>query len=125
MKSLRNKNPSNVILSYLNINSIRNKFDHLKEFCNSVDVLAVAETKINQSFPKAQFLISGFHEPYRLDITDKSGGILVFVRLNSFALPTDIQILPFELNLRKEKWLVVAIYRPPKQNCSYFLDWLT
>ena len=28
----------------------------------------------------------------------------------------EIQIISFEINLRKEKWLVVSIFRPPSQN---------
>ena len=34
----------------------------------------------------------------------------------------DIQVIMFELNLRKEKWMFMCIYRPPKQNNQYFLD---
>ena len=40
-------------------------------------------------------------------------------------LPNDIQIIPFELNLRKEKWMFVCIYRPPSQNKQYFLEQLS
>ena len=36
-----------------------------------------------------------------------------------------IQAIPFEINLRKEKWLVISIYRPPSQNSEYFLNSLT
>ena len=31
-------------------------------------------------------------------------------------------MIPFELNLRKEKWMFMCIYRPPKQNSQYFLE---
>ena len=34
----------------------------------------------------------------------------------------DIQVIPFELNLRKEKWMFMCIYRPPKLNDQYFLE---
>ena len=34
----------------------------------------------------------------------------------------DIQVIPVELNLRKEKWLLLESYRPPCQNQKYFLD---
>ena len=30
-------------------------------------------------------------------------------------------MIPFEINLRKRKWLVLAIYKPPDQNHDYFL----
>ena len=34
----------------------------------------------------------------------------------------DIQVIPFELNLRKEKWMFMCFYRPPKQNSQYSLE---
>ena len=62
------------IFSYLNINSIRNKFDSVRTaIVNYVDIFIAAETKINEFFPTAQFAIDGFHKPLMLDATDKSG----------------------------------------------------
>ena len=34
----------------------------------------------------------------------------------------DIQAVFFELNLRKQKWLIVTIYRPPHQDLIYFVE---
>ena len=77
------KYSKNIIFSHLNINSIKNKFENLKEVVsNHVDILVISETKIDKSFPTAQFIIDGFHRPLRLDISDKSGGLLVYVRLH-------------------------------------------
>ena len=45
--------------------------------------------------------------------------------LTSFSTPADTQIIVFEINLRKEKWLFVAIYKPPSLNSQYFLDTLS
>ena len=42
--------------------------------------------------------------------------------LTKFKLPSNIQIIPFELNLRKDKWLFVSIYKPPLQNNQYFVS---
>ena len=39
----------------------------------------------------------------------------------TFKLPNNIQIIPFELNLRKDRWLFVSIYKPPLQNNQYFV----
>ena len=36
-----------------------------------------------------------------------------------------IQAISFELNLRKEKWLVISIYRPSSQDSEFFLNSLT
>ena len=50
LKSLRIRNHSNAIFSYLNISSIRNKSDNLKPIIDEiVDILCVAETKIDIS----------------------------------------------------------------------------
>ena len=94
-----------------------------------MDVLSVAETKLDSSFPNAQFLLPGFHEPLRLDINLRSGRLLVYIKasflskiLTKFKLPINIQIIPFEINLRKEKWLFVSIYKPPSQSNQYFQD---
>ena len=77
----RSKYSKNIIFSYLNINSIRNKFDSVRAaIVNYVDIFIAVETKINGSFPTAQFAIDGFHKPLRLDATDKSEGLLVYVR---------------------------------------------
>ena len=46
-----------VIFSYLNINSIRNKFGDLdKTVDGNVDILCIAERKKNESFPNNQFV---------------------------------------------------------------------
>ena len=90
---------------------------------DNVDVVVFSETKHDGSFQDAQFSIPGFKKPYRLDISGNSGGILVFVnesipsrKLDGIPLPSDIQAIPIELNLRKTKWLLLPIYRPPCQN---------
>ena len=64
LTSLRIHNHSNISLSYLNINSIRKKFDGLKLIVNgNVDILCITETKINESFSTAHFLLAGYHKP--------------------------------------------------------------
>ena len=39
--------------------------------------------------------------------------------------PSDIQVIPVEINLKKQKWLVIAIYTPPSQCKNYFITELT
>ena len=95
----------------------------------NVDILVLAEPKIDELFPTAQFLLVEYHSPYRLDKSPKSGGILVCVKpsvpsrqLNFPNLPHKIKAIPFELNVRKEKWLVICIHRPPLESLSCFLN---
>ena len=75
----------NIIFSYFNINSVRNKFDSVRvAIVNYVDIFIAAETKINEFFPTSQFAIYGFHKPLRLDATDKSGGLCLSVYVTSY-----------------------------------------
>ena len=77
-------------------------------------------------------MLPGYHKPYCLYISDRKGGLLVYIKshllsrlLKNFDIPSNIQIIPSELNLRKEKWMFMCIYRPPSQNKQYFLKKLS
>ena len=63
--NLRKECPNNPIISYLNINSLGNKIDQLRDICKkaSVDILCIDETKIDSSFPDSQFYIEGYQFP--------------------------------------------------------------
>ena len=45
--------------------------------------------------------------------------------LTKFKLPNNIQIIPFELNIRKDKWFFVSIYKTLLQNNQYFVSILS
>ena len=115
------------------MNSITNKFENLQEIIKqNADVLAVAETKIDASLQSTQIFLEGYRSLYRLDISHKSGGLLVYVKatipfrqLSLLKFQFRIQALPFELNLRKEKWLVISIYRQLLDLLSQFPEFLT
>lgn len=71
----------NVLLSYFNIDSIRNKFDDLKHVVmEHADICCVSETKLDNTFQAGQFLIQGCKQPFRKDVTDKSGGLIMYVK---------------------------------------------
>ena len=70
-----------LIFGHLNINSLRNKFDLLSEQVKgSIDILMVSGTELDDSFPESQFLIEGFHSPFRFDRNRNGGGIRQYVR---------------------------------------------
>ena len=51
-------NLNELVVTHLNINLIRNKFEALlKNVSGEVNLLMISETKIDESFPKRQFLI--------------------------------------------------------------------
>ena len=79
--NLRLKNPNRLICAYLNINSVRNKFELLSDIIkNNIDILMLSEKKLDSSFPNGQFQIHGYSEPYAFDRNGNSGGILIFIR---------------------------------------------
>ena len=47
------------------------------------------------------------------------------LHLSGENLCDSMQAVPFDLNLRIEKWLVISIYSPPSQNSEYFLNKFT
>ena len=58
---LRLRNVNKVIIGNLNINSLPNKFNQLREIMlKHVDVLVITETKLYDTFLTSQFLVSGF-----------------------------------------------------------------
>ena len=130
LKTLKVKHPDNVSIAYLNINSVRNKLDQLIEYLgNTINILMIAETKLDESFPDSQFKIPGMKKPYRLDVTSNSGGLLVYIDTNISSkmiflnsTPKDIQALIFEINIKSRRLLMIGIYRPPKQNLNYILE---
>ena len=80
-KKIRAENVANIIVGTLNINSISPKFDEFKLMVSRwFDVLIVTETKLDDSFLKAQFCIAGFFIPYGLDGNRNGGGLMIYVR---------------------------------------------
>ena len=128
MSNLRVRNVNKLIIGSLNINSISNKFDQLRLLVDGkVDILIITETKLDSTFPSSQFMIKGYSEPYRLDRNRNGGGVLIYIRedipsknLISHTLPSDIEGLFIELNLRNSKWLLFGTYHPPSQSDEYF-----
>ena len=90
-------------MAQLNISSIRNKFRFLeKDICANLDILLISETKLDDSFPSAQFLLDGFSKPYRLDRCSNGGGILLYIR-------DDIPSRLFQIQIKLKVFLLRLI----------------
>ena len=122
LSNLRLKNVNRIIFAHININSIRNKFHLLTgNISGKIDILMISETKLDNSFPKREFIIPGFTEPYRIDRNCHGGGILLYIRsdIPSKEIPNSRLLSPsegffVEINLRKRKWLISCSYIPNK-----------
>ena len=132
LENLRGKNKNRPIIAQLNINSLRNKFGFLSSHITKyVDILLLSETKLDDSFPTAQFLLNGFCKPYRLDRSSNGGGILLYVRddipsrlLTDYKIKDNLELFFVEVNIRKKKWLLGCSYNPHKNNISNHLHHL-
>ena len=121
LKQMRIKNTTKIIISHLNINSIRNKFDCLTYLTDkNVDILLISESKLDSTFPDSQLFIHGFHSPYRRDRNDKGDGLLLYMRdyIPSRKIKIDfcskIESIVVEINLNKKKWLIISSLQPSK-----------
>ena len=66
IKELTLGNPNKILIGHLNINSVRYKFECLKDIINNnIDILFISETKLDDTFPVGQFLINEFYSPVR------------------------------------------------------------
>ena len=78
-----------------------------------VDILLITESKLDNSFPTAQFQINRFSSHYRLDRNAPGGGILLYDRedlpsklLKGTEFEGNLEAMFVEINLRKKKWLL-------------------
>ena len=93
-----------------------------------MDIFTVGETKLDSSFSESQILLPEMRKPFRLDVTNRKGGLLVYVDndipskyLQSFHLPGDLQAIPLEIKSKTGQATEVSIYRPPDQNLDFFV----
>ena len=122
-KLLKQSTLKTYFFGHLNVNSIRNKFVSIAELIKrTFDIFLISETKIDDSFPNAQFKIEGY-KTFRKDRDAFGGGLLFYVneKLNCRSLEsclpnTIIEILLLELRLLNSKWLIIGTYKPLSQN---------
>ena len=133
LHDIRVKNVHRVIVSHININSIRNKIVALSDIIKeNIDVLLVSETKLDISFPNSLFHIDGYSPPYRKDRSNNGGGLILYVRndipskeLRHICIPIDKECIFIEINLFKRKWLICGFYNPHKNQIDTQLSFLS
>ena len=129
LSKLKRDHPNNIVIGHLNINSIREKFECLKDIIGtSIDMLLMSETKLNDTSPQGQFVINGFCAPFREDRNDKGGGLHLFLkdhvpcRRIIIDFSPQIEAIVVEINLKKRIWLLIGCYNHHKdriQDCLY------
>ena len=130
---IRNRRPTDLFLAYLNINSLRHKVIDIRDMLKTVpvDILGIAETKLDDTFPNAQFHIDG-NRLFRKDRNQHGGGLLAYVRADipcrqiSTLETKSTESVTLELQLNKTQCLIVVAYKPPNVTSHAFtLDMTT
>ena len=127
LRTLKNENKKRPVICHLNINSIRYKFDELREILDDklVDMLIISETKIDSSFNDNLFQVEGY-KTERRDRTAHGGGLMTFVRSD---LPfkrrkdlecEELETICYELAMAKRKWGIIGSYRQPSMKNQTF-----
>ena len=126
---LKKKNPKKFICAYLNINSLRHKFASIHDLLskNIVDLLFIAETKLDNTFVDAQFMVDNYLL-WRADRNEHGGGVAAYLRSDiagerkcdyEFQKTESITI---EVKLNNIKWLFSGAYKPPSLSNDIFQE---
>ena len=130
LKKLGYCNPKNMLIGYINIKSLRNKYDPIRSILQNglSDIFTLSETKLDESFPTAQFHITNF-VLHRKDRNAHGGGVITYIRSD---LPhrrrydmevnaSGFEFIILEVQLyKKEKRLICSCYKPPCIKDSVF-----
>ena len=135
------KNKDNLKFVHLNINSVRYKFVPLENVLRKsmINIMSLQETKLDESFPQAQFSVPGYRL-HRKDHQSNSGGLLMLVSEDlpqrrrqdleaTQAVSGRVELLVIEIMFRKEKWLLFSVYKQPQVRnscirniCDFLVD---
>ena len=121
LRKLRLKYPRNPLIGYLNINSLRNKIIDVRELIGrlQLDYFVISETKLDSSFPSAQFHIVDYEIRNRRDRNKSGGGLIGFVKKRTITkrlkdLETNLsETICTEITISKKRRFWMSVYRPP------------
>ena len=127
LNRLSKEHQNRPIIGYLNMNSLRYKINDLRKICRKtqIHVLCIDETKLDESFPDAQFHIEGYHYPaFRKDRNKNGSEKIVYVKEGLIAKRIleyeniNIETICIEITISKRKWcLTLLLYKSQdKQN---------
>ena len=124
LQDLRLHHRKNPFIGYLNINSLRNEISDLRVLLHDLQLeyFVISETKLDDSFPSAQFAIENYKIRARRGRDGHRGGLIGFVkrginckRVNQFKTVVSESICS-EITISRKKWFCVGICRPPNFN---------
>ena len=128
LELFRKHHNKDFLIAHLNINSIQNKFEELTEVIKKLNahIMFVSETKIDTSYPNAQFKVPNY-SLYRNYRKKGGGGIMALISqsLVRTQLKPDktfktLEIIAFEIKTDVDNMVIVGICRPPRALCGEY-----
>lgn len=131
MEQKRQQHHNQHLLVHLNINSIANKIDEIKEINKTLksSIIILTETKIDDSYTNCLFKLDDYRM-FRKDRKKGGGGVMAYVKrgINVQRLKLEenyntVEVLVLDVDIGENSSIVVGIYRPPSRssNADYFL----
>lgn len=120
LKSIWRKNINRSVVTHLNINFFRSKFDLLPEkIKENVDMLVISERKLKNSFLSPQFQMAGYASSFWLDQYKFAIRIMFFCKGSHSVQICSAETKPIEdfcigLNYRQKKKLLCCSNNPHK-----------
>ena len=116
-------------LLHLNIRSLRNKLEFIKDNLLNFDIMCFTETHLTEVITDEQILIDDFyHELFRKDFSSHSSGLIVYVKqslLSRRILDLEnprLHTVWLEVKLHNFNTLVCCFYRPPNSDVTFWND---
>ena len=123
-------NAKNMIFSHLNINSLSSKFMEMNELLTKgkTDVLFLSETKLDSSYPNAQFNVNQF-TIHRQDRNAHGGGLICYVRdtlphknrADIAVNENGIETIAIQIKTTDKNLFFLHVYRPPNTHVNHLV----
>ena len=124
-------NSKNMIFSHLNINSLSSKFMEMNELLTKgkTDVLFLSETKLDSSYPSAQFNVDQF-TIHRLDRNAHGGGLICYIRdtlphknrADIAVNENGIETIAIQIKTTDKNMFFLHVYRPPNTHINHLVN---
>ena len=130
LQKIKNSHLKNPAVAHLNINSLRHKIIDLRKIlkCAGIDFVSLSETNLHGTFQDSQFTADNYIS-FRRD-RNQFGGGLIFIFVKKGLLPSRkqdlelelIEILSVKITVKKRKWIIHTVYRPPSSDLALFFN---
>ena len=117
---------SSLSILHLNIRSIRNKYEFIKDNYLDCDILCFTESHLSDNVNDELLILEGFSTFYRKDKTNHASGLLIYVSNNVISRRLEVLETPnldtlwIEIKDKNETILLYTAYRQPSSPVDFW-----